>query len=472
MSAEVKESVISRLRQLNTTVHGIRIGGRGASATFGGVGELFEAIKEFPAQVQGPGGAAISFITKGYETLPLPSDGFLFERDLARTTLGTLYGKIVQLRQDLQGVERILEEDRDTTPDWFQRRAQKIIQVLSGQIEEYRGIVQTCISTKFQECKQPMIGLSEQDRELLNLARQFRMRKPDSVTVDMVCGDNLKRIEKKVTQENVVYYILLPRSEWSFIWPEGKEGDQEWREAYERYKSDKLYEAVHDNLVGRVQSLLEVGYDPLNLSSYECWDKRFAADSLSPNLVWSAIFYKKSEQIVGLLMDFNRYFLPTADLFRRGKRKGRTVLHIAVLRKMSDPVLQKILEISGARDIDSLDDPGHSATHYAVKIGLKDANFSSLRKILERVRTIGKPKLIETHKKYVSEAIRSWLPKCMQDGSLERVQKKATQELLEKGELSITVQGCPLADDLPTGGMPVLMRRMPKKRQPDVIRGM
>lgn len=485
MSAKVKESVISRLRQLSTTVHGVRIGGRGASATFGDVGELFEAIKLFPAQVQKQGGAPIRFITKGYETLALPGDGFLFQKQLARTTLETLYGKIVQLRKDLQGVERILEEDRDT-PDWFQRRAQKIIQVLLRQIEKYRRIVQTCISTKFQECEQPMIGLSDQDRELLNLAGQFRMRRPDSVTNEMVCGDNLKKTEKKVVK-GVLRRRLLPRSEWSFKWPKGKKGDKRWRETYDRYKSDKLYHAVHGNRVDHVQSLLRAGYDPLNLSSYECWDTRFHADSLSPNLVWSAIFFKRKRKIVDLLMDFNRYFLPTADLFKPGKRNGRTVLHIAVLRKMSDQVLQKILEISGAEDIDSLDRFGLSATHYAVKVGLRDADFSSLRSILHRARTIGHQALVDKHKNYISEAIQRWLPDCMQDGSSARVQEGATLELVEKGELSIAVQNCPWADDLPTGGltrgrknktwriedsMPALIRTIPKKRKPDVIRGM
>ena len=166
LSVKTQEKLYRRLRQLSTTVHGVRIGGRGAQATFGDVDQLFEAIKHFPAQVQKQGGAPIRFITKGYQTLELPGDGILFEKQLARTTLSKLYGNIVQFRKDLHGVERIIEEGKDI-PDWFRQRANKIIQVLSRHINEYRGIVQTCISTKFQECEQPMIGLSDQDRELL-----------------------------------------------------------------------------------------------------------------------------------------------------------------------------------------------------------------------------------------------------------------------------------------------------------------
>ena len=75
----------------------------------------------------------------------------------------------------------------------------------------------------------------------------------------------------------------------------------------------------------------------------------------------------------------------------------------------------------------------------------------------------------------------------MEDGSSESVQKKATQELVEEGKLSITVQNCPWDDDLPTGGsvrgseneswriedsMPALKRTMPKEQEEDVIRGM
>ena len=378
ISADVKDSLINKLQQWGTTVHVVRIGGIGEPAAFNDPEKLFEAIERFPEQVQGPGGAPIMFITKGYETLSSPGDSFLFDTEIARETLNILYRKIVQLRKDMHDVERILEEGKNI-PDWFRQRANETIQVLSSQINKYRGIVRTCINTKFQECEQPMFGLSDQDRKLLNIAGQFRMRRPDSVTNDMVCGPNLKTTEITMVK-GVPHYRPLPRSEWSFLWPKGKEGDKRWREAYERYKSDKLYQAVHVKRVDHVQSLLRAGYDPLNLSSYDCWDTRFAADFFSPNLVWSAIFYKRSEKIVRLLLDSNRYFLPTADLFKPGKRNGRTVLHIAVLRKMSDQVLQNILEISGAEDIDSLDRFELSATHYAVKVGLRDADFFKLAK--------------------------------------------------------------------------------------------
>ena len=302
----------------------------------------------------------------------------------------------------------------------------------------------------------------------------------------MVCGDDLKTTEITMVK-GVPHYRPLPRSEWSFKWPKGKEGNKQWRKTYDRYKSDKLYQAVHAKRVDHVQSLLRAGHDPLNLSSYECWDTRFASDFLSPNLVWSAIYYKRSKHIVELLLDFNRNFLPTTDLFIPGKRNGRTVLHIAVLRKVSDQVLQKMLEISGAQDINSLDKFGQSATHYAVKVGLRDADFSSLRNILHRARDIGIQGLVDKHKNYVSQAIRRWLPDCMQNGSSARIQEKVTQELVEKGELSNAVHNCPWSDDLPTGGlirgskneswriedkMPALIRTMPKKQRPKPIRGL
>ena len=453
VSAETQENLFENLRKLSTSIHAVRIGGSGAPAMFGDVEQLYAAIREFPAQVKMEGGSPIRFITRGYETLAMPGDSMVFESQLAATTLQTLYNRILQLRRDLASVERILQEGTGT-PEWFQLKASRVGELLSNQIEEYRTVVQGCIRSKFQECVQPSIGLSANDRELLSMADRFTMRRPESVTGDMVCGSNLKVIEITMVK-GVPHYRPLPRDQW-FIWPEGKEGDEAWLEDLDRYKSDKLYRAVYSNRVDQVQNLLRDGFDSLNLSSFECWEARFTADKWSPNLVWSAIFFKRSENMVKLLLEHERFFLPTDDLFRRGERDGRTILHIAILRRVSDQVFRLILEVSDAEHLGMLDRFENSMTHYAVKVGLQAREFSKVRQILDRAREMGSQDVVEEHERFVFEAVRRWLPECQEGdagGLSASVLDKAARELVELGAPSIRVGYCPWAEDLPAGGL-------------------
>ena len=459
LSVEKRNQLSKSFQKLNTTINVVRIGGSGHAAIFGDVLALYDAIRDFPKQVSNEGGAPIEFITRRYGTVPLPSDNLVFETRVGEETLRDAYRRITQLRSrlgELRSLHLEATEAKPGTSAWFQQAIADVIDSLKKQERTYRTLVRNCIRSEYVDCRELDVHQTARERKLLQEVRQFVTRKPEGATLDLVCRAVVKVIEVE-QEDGVTAYKPLPPQQWKYMGlPKSREGDEEWLRKFEQYRSSALYDAVYENRVDLTQDLLRNGVDPLNLSAYECWEERFGFRLRSPNLIWSAIYYKRDERIIRMLVERQRYFLPVGDMFGRGTENGQTVLHIAALRNVADDVMEDILFLSGLEDLEAVDRFGYSAVHYAVKAGLQSRKFLNVRHIVSKAKRLAGKEAWEQQKMFVSKAVERWLLGCLDHGAgalSNTIVDKVTSEILEGRKLSVEWRACSWAEDLPEGGL-------------------